>query len=69
MRGAFRFGAVSLVAGIGLYVAAALVALGNYHHVSKPGWLFALSLAAVALVVVGLLMMSSVAVRVFRERA
>jgi Na+/serine symporter len=65
----FLLGAMSLLAGISLYVAAALVSLNNYDQVSKPGWLFALSLVAVALVVVGLLAMSSVAIRAFRERA
>jgi hypothetical protein len=59
----------SLVAGIGLYVVSALVALNVYDGEPRPGWLNALALAAVALVVIGLLAMSSVAVRVFRERA
>lgn len=68
MRLAFVIGATSLLAGLSLYVATALVALTNYDQVSKPGWLFALSLLAVGLVVVGLLAMSSVAVQVFRER-
>ena len=57
------------MAGIGLYVASALVALNYYDGEPRPGWLNALALVAVALIVVGLLAMSSVAVRIFRERA
>jgi hypothetical protein len=64
-----KFGITSLVAGIGLYVASALVALSAYDGEPRPGWLNAIALVAVALVVVGLLAMSSVAVRIFRERA
>jgi len=64
-----KFGITSLVAGFGLYVASALVALSAYDGEPRPGWLNAIALVAVALVVVGLLAMSSVAVRIFRERA
>jgi molecular chaperone DnaJ len=67
--GLVRYGIASLVAGIGLYVASALVALNYYDGEPRPGWLNALALLAVALVVIGLLAMSSVAVRIFRERA
>lgn len=69
MKRAFSAGIASLVAGIGLYVVSALVALNVYDEQPRPAWLNALALLAVALVVVGLLAMSSVAVRIFRERA
>jgi hypothetical protein len=69
VRRSFSFGIASLLAGIGLYVASALVALNVYDGEPRPGWLNAFALVAVALVVIGLLAMSSVAVRVFRERA
>lgn len=69
MKRSFSIGIASLVSGIGLYVASALVALNAYDGEPRPGWLNAVALVAVALVVVGLLAMSSVAVRIFRERA
>jgi hypothetical protein len=69
VKRSFSYGIASLVAGIGLYVASALVALNYYDGEPRPGWLNALALVAVALVVVGLLVMSSGAVRAFRERA
>ena len=65
---AFPFGITSLIAGIGLYVVAALVVLKSYRGEAHPAWLTALWLIATALVVVGLLVMSSGAVRAFRER-
>ena len=64
----FSFGITSLVAGIGLYVASALTVLTSYRGEPQPAWLVALWLIATALVVVGLLVMSSGAVRAFRER-
>jgi hypothetical protein len=69
VKRSFSFGIASLVAGIALYVASALVALNVYDGEPRPGWLNALALMAVALVVLGLLAMSSGAVRAFRERA
>ena len=69
MKRSFSFGIASLLAGIGIYVVSALVALNYYDGEPRPGWLNALALLDVALVVIGLLAMSSVAVRVFRERA
>jgi hypothetical protein len=69
VKRSFVYGIASLVAGIGLYVASALVALNVYDGEPRPGWLNALALLAVALVVIGLLAMSSGAVRAFRERA
>jgi NAD/NADP transhydrogenase beta subunit len=65
---AFPFGITSLIAGIGLYVVSALVVLKSYRGEAYPAWLTALWLIATALVVVGLLVMSSGAVRAFRER-
>lgn len=66
---AFSLGIASLVAGIGLYVVSALVALNYYDEQPRPAWLTTLWLFATALVVVGLLTMVSGAVRAFRERA
>ncbi len=69
MKRAFSFGIASLVAGIGLYVAMALVALNYYDEQPRPAWLTTIWMVGVALVVIGLLAMSSGAVRAFRERA
>jgi tryptophan-rich sensory protein len=69
VKRAFSLGIASLLAGIGLYVAMALVALNYYDEQPRPAWLTTLWLLAVALVVVGLLTMVSGAVRAFRERA
>jgi hypothetical protein len=63
-----RFGIASLVAGLGLYVAAGVTRLGAYHGEPQPSWLTSLWLVGTALVVVGLLAMVNVAVRVHRER-
>jgi hypothetical protein len=68
VRGPFAFGAGSLVAGIVLYVATALVSLSSYDQAPKPAWLVALSLVAVVLSALGLLLMANVAIRVYRER-
>ena len=62
------FGIMSLLAGIGLYVVSALVVLRSYRGESHPAWLTALWLIATLFVVVGLLVMSSGAVRAYRER-
>ena len=69
MKTAFSFGITSLIVGIGLYVAMALVALNYYDEQPRPAWLTTLWLLAVALVVVGLLVMVNGAIRAFRERA
>ena len=69
MNRAFGFGIGSLLAGIGLYVAATLVALGRYDGHSRPTWLSLASIAAVVLVAAGLLVMANVAIRVYRERS
>ena len=69
MKRAFSFGIASLLAGIGLYVAMALVALNYYDGEPRPAWLTAIWMVGVALVVVGLLVMVSGAARAFRERA
>ena len=64
-----RFGIVSLLAGLALYVAAGATRLGAYHGEPQPSWLTTLWLVATLLVVVGLLVMVNTAVRVYRERA
>ncbi|HSC49150.1 MAG TPA: hypothetical protein VLD16_02715 [Gaiellaceae bacterium] len=63
-----RFGIVSLVTGLALYVAAAVARVGEYRNEPQPSWLTSLWLAATVLVVVGLLVMVNVAVRSYRER-
>jgi hypothetical protein len=68
VRGPFAVGAGSLVAGIVLYVATALVSLSSYDQAPKPGWLVALSIVAVVLSALGLLVMGNIAIRVYRER-
>ena len=62
------FGITSLLAGIALYVVSALVVLRSYRGEPHPAWLTALWLIAALFVVVGLLVMSSGAVRAYRER-
>ncbi len=62
------FGITSLLAGIGLYVVSALVVLKSYRGEPHPAWLTVLWLIGTLLVVVGLLVMSSGAVRAYRER-
>jgi heme/copper-type cytochrome/quinol oxidase subunit 2 len=63
-----RFGIVSLVTGLALYIVAAVERVGEYRNQPQPGWLTTLWLIATALVVVGLLVMANIAVRVYRER-
>jgi tryptophan-rich sensory protein len=63
-----RFGIVSLVAGLGLYIVAAVARVGEYRNQPQPAWLTSLWLIGTALVVVGLLVMGNIAVRVYRER-
>ncbi len=63
-----RFGIVSLVAGLAIYVVAAVERLGEYRNEPQPSWLTSLWLVATLLVVVGLLVMANIAVRVYRER-
>lgn len=62
------FGITSLLAGIAFYVVSALVVLRSYRGEPHPAWLTALWLIATLFVVVGLLVMSSGAVRAYRER-
>ena len=62
------FGITSLLAGMGLYVVSALVVLNSYRGEPHPAWLTVLWLIGTLLVVVGLLVMSSGAVRAYRER-
>jgi hypothetical protein len=63
-----RFGLVSLIAGLGLYIGAASARLSAYSGEPQPSWLTTLWLAATALVVVGLLVLVNDAVRTYRER-
>ena len=63
-----RFGIVSLVTGLVLYVVAAVERVGEYRNQPQPGWLTSLWLIATALVVVGLLVMVNIAMRAYRER-
>ena len=69
MNRAFRFGIASLVAGLGLYVASALVSLNTYDGQPKPAWLVAISIVAVVLAAAGLLVMANGAIRTYRERS
>jgi hypothetical protein len=64
-----RAGAVALLVGLGLYVAAGTTRLAAYRGEPQPSWLTSLWLVATALVVVGLLAMVNIAVRVYRERS
>jgi hypothetical protein len=68
VKRAFPLAIASLAAGLGLYVATALVALNVYDGEPRPGWLNGLFLVATALVVVGLLVMVNGAVAVSRGR-
>jgi hypothetical protein len=61
-----RIGVVSLAAGLGLYVTAAVAQL-TYDQ-PRPGWINPLWLVGTLLVVLGLLAMVNTAVRVHRER-
>jgi hypothetical protein len=61
-----RAGLVSLVAGLGLYVFAAVAQLS--YDQPRPGWINPLWLVGTLLVVLGLLAMVNTAVRVHRER-
>ncbi|HET7554046.1 MAG TPA: hypothetical protein VFJ75_00185 [Gaiellaceae bacterium] len=63
-----RFGILSLVTGLALYVAAAVARVGEYRNEPQPSWLTSLWLVATVLVVLGLLVMVNVAVRAYRER-
>ena len=64
----FLVGIGSLLGGLTLFLVAGFVSLHSYDQVSDPAWLTALSFVAVALVVVGLLVMVDRAVRVHRSR-
>ena len=61
-----RFGAVSFLSGLALYVAAGIAQLA--YDQPRPGWINPLWLVATLLVVVGLLVLVNTAVRVYRER-
>ena len=63
-----RFGIVSLVTGLAIYLVAAVERVGEYRNEPQPGWLTSLWLVATVLVVVGLLVMVNIAVRAYRER-
>ena len=64
-----RFGVLSLIAGLGLYIGAAAARVSAYRGEPQPSWLTTLWLAATALVVVGLLILVNDAVRAYRERS
>ena len=64
-----RFGVLSLIAGLGLYIGAAAARVSAYSGEPQPPWLTTLWLAATALVVVGLLILVNDAVRAYRERS
>jgi hypothetical protein len=61
-----RFGIVTFASGLALYLAAGISQLS--YDQPRPGWINPLWLVATLLVVVGLLVISNVAIRVYRER-
>ena len=61
-----RVGIVSFLSGLALYVVAGIAQLS--YDQPRPGWINPLWLVATLLVVVGLLVISNVAIRVYRER-
>jgi hypothetical protein len=61
-----RFGAISFLSGLALYLAAGISQLA--YDQPRPGWINPLWLVATLLVVVGLLVLVNTAVRVYRER-
>jgi hypothetical protein len=61
-----RVGLVSFLSGLALYLVAGISQL-SYDR-PRPGWINPLWLVATLLVVVGLLVISNVAIRVYRER-
>jgi hypothetical protein len=61
-----RVGLVSFLSGLALYLVAGISQL--VYDQPRPGWINPLWLVATLLVVVGLLVVSNVAIRVYRER-
>jgi cbb3-type cytochrome oxidase subunit 1 len=61
-----RLGLVSFLTGLTLYLAAGIAQL-TYDQ-PRPGWINPLWLVATLLVVVGLLVVSNVAIRAYRDR-
>jgi hypothetical protein len=61
-----RVGLVTFLTGLALYLAAGISQLS--YDQPRPGWINPLWLAATLLVVVGLLVVSNVAIRAYRER-
>jgi uncharacterized membrane protein SirB2 len=61
-----RLGLVSFLTGLTLYLAAGIAQL-TYDQ-PRPGWINPLWLVATLLVVIGLLVVSNVAIRAYRER-
>jgi hypothetical protein len=61
-----RLGLVSFLTGLTLYLAAGIAQLS--YDQPRPGWINPLWLVATLLVVVGLLVVSNVAIRAYRER-
>jgi hypothetical protein len=61
-----RVGLVTFLTGLVLYLVAGISQLS--YEQPRPGWINPLWLAATLLVVVGLLVVSNVAIRAYRER-
>jgi hypothetical protein len=61
-----RLGIVTFATGLALYLAAGISQLA--YDQPRPGWINPLWLVATLLVVLGLLAMSNVAIRHYRER-
>jgi hypothetical protein len=61
-----RLGLVSFLTGLTLYLAAGIAQLS--YDQPRPGWINPLWLVATLLVVVGLLVVSNVAIRAYRAR-
>jgi succinate dehydrogenase hydrophobic anchor subunit len=61
-----RLGLVSFLTGLTLYLAAGIAQLS--YDQPRPAWINPLWLVATLLVVVGLLVVSNVAIRAYRER-
>jgi hypothetical protein len=68
MRRPLSLAMVSLLTGLGLYVAAGLVQVNYFEEQPRPFWLNGLFLLGVALVVAGLLVLVSGAVHAAKGR-
>mgnify|MGYP001118062011 CR=1 FL=1 len=61
-----RFGLAAFASGLALYLTAGIAQLS--YDQPRPGWIIPLWLVATLRVVVGLRVISNVAIRVYRER-